>query len=122
MPGINPETYLTDVLTCIDDQGVSRIDELTPRHWAKSKNTPADLSAGIPQRQPIRSSPTTLCKLKAYTKTLFEPRLATPQTEIHLPLPGLVQPGAHLPTQVPGDFGMLRQKTPEFVGIFFHIE
>ncbi len=38
MLGINPETYLTDVLTRVDDQTASRIDELTPHNWAKSKN------------------------------------------------------------------------------------
>ena len=38
MLGINPETYLTDVLTRVDDHPASRIDELTPHNWAKSKN------------------------------------------------------------------------------------
>ena len=38
MLGINPETYLTNVLTRVDDHPASRIDELTPHNWAKSKN------------------------------------------------------------------------------------
>lgn len=38
MLGINPEEYFIDVLTRVDDQPVSRIDELTPHSWIRSKN------------------------------------------------------------------------------------
>jgi transposase len=38
MLGINPEEYFIDVLARVDDHPVSRIKELTPHHWLKSKN------------------------------------------------------------------------------------
>jgi len=38
MLGINPEAYFIDVLSRVDDHPASRIDELTPHHWIKSKN------------------------------------------------------------------------------------
>lgn len=37
--GINPEAYLIDILARVDDHPASRIAELTPHAWAKSKNT-----------------------------------------------------------------------------------
>jgi hypothetical protein len=39
MLGINPEEYFIDVLSRVDDQLVSRIEELTPHGWLKSKNS-----------------------------------------------------------------------------------
>jgi len=36
--GINPEEYFIDVLGRVDDHPFSRIDELTPHGWIKSKN------------------------------------------------------------------------------------
>ena len=36
--GINPETYLADILTRVEDHPNSRLHELTPSYWAKSKN------------------------------------------------------------------------------------
>jgi len=38
MLGINPEAYFIDVLSRVDDHPASKIDELTPHHWIKSKN------------------------------------------------------------------------------------
>lgn len=38
MLGINPEEYFIDVLSRVDDHPMSRIDELTPQGWIKSKN------------------------------------------------------------------------------------
>jgi hypothetical protein len=38
MLGINPEEYFIDVLARVDDHPSSRIDELTPHGWFKSKN------------------------------------------------------------------------------------
>jgi len=38
MLGINPEQYFIDVLSRVDDHPFSRIDELTPHGWIKSKN------------------------------------------------------------------------------------
>jgi len=35
---INPEEYLIDVLVRVDDHPNSRIAELTPQGWLKSKN------------------------------------------------------------------------------------
>lgn len=39
MLGINPEEYFIDVLSRVDDHLMSKIDELTPQGWLKSKNT-----------------------------------------------------------------------------------
>jgi len=36
--GINPEAYFIDVLTRVDDHPHTRLDELTPHRWHKSKN------------------------------------------------------------------------------------
>jgi transposase len=36
--GINPEAYFIDILACVDNHPASRIAELTPHGWAKSKN------------------------------------------------------------------------------------
>lgn len=36
--GINPEAYLIDVLSKVDDHPMKRIAELTPQGWQKSKN------------------------------------------------------------------------------------
>lgn len=36
--GLNPEAYLIDVLTRVDDHPMSRILELTPHGWKESKN------------------------------------------------------------------------------------
>jgi hypothetical protein len=38
MLGINPEEYFIDVLSRVDNHPASRIEELTPHHWTKSKN------------------------------------------------------------------------------------
>jgi len=38
MLGINPEQYFIDVLSRVDDHPLSRIGELTPHGWIKSKN------------------------------------------------------------------------------------
>ena len=39
LAGINPEAYFADVLRRIDDPPASRIGELIPQNWEKSKNT-----------------------------------------------------------------------------------
>ena len=39
LAGANPEAYFADVLRRIDDHPASRIDELIPQNWVKSKNT-----------------------------------------------------------------------------------
>jgi len=39
MLGINPEKYFIDVLSRVDDHPYSKIDELTPHGWIKSKNS-----------------------------------------------------------------------------------
>jgi transposase len=39
LAGANPEAYFTDVLRRIDDHPASRIAELIPQNWVKSKNT-----------------------------------------------------------------------------------
>lgn len=39
MLGINPEEYFIDVLSRVDDHLASRIEELTPHGWLKSKNS-----------------------------------------------------------------------------------
>jgi hypothetical protein len=33
MNGLDPQAYLTDVLTRINDQKINRIDELLPWNW-----------------------------------------------------------------------------------------
>lgn len=38
LAGINPEAYFIDILARVDDHLASRIAELTPHAWAKSKN------------------------------------------------------------------------------------
>ena len=38
MLGINPEAYIIDVLSRVDDHPMKRISELTPHGWVKSKN------------------------------------------------------------------------------------
>lgn len=38
LAGANPESYFADVLRRIDDHPASRIDELIPQNWVKSKN------------------------------------------------------------------------------------
>jgi len=38
MLGINSEEYFIDALSRADDHPMSRIDELTPHGWIKSKN------------------------------------------------------------------------------------
>jgi transposase len=38
LAGINPEAYFADVLRRVDDHPASRIDELIPQNWDKSKN------------------------------------------------------------------------------------
>lgn len=39
LAGTNPEAYFADVLSRIDDHPASRIGELIPQNWARSKNT-----------------------------------------------------------------------------------
>jgi len=39
LAGVNPEAYFIDILARVDDHPASRIAELTPHAWAKSKNT-----------------------------------------------------------------------------------
>ena len=38
LQGINPETYLADVLVRVSTTPMSRIDELTPRGWKKARD------------------------------------------------------------------------------------
>lgn len=38
LAGANPEAYFADVLRRVDDHPASRIDELIPQNWIKSKN------------------------------------------------------------------------------------
>ncbi|HLS27115.1 MAG TPA: transposase domain-containing protein, partial [Opitutales bacterium] len=38
LSGINPESWFADILSRIDDHPASRIEELIPQNWVKSKN------------------------------------------------------------------------------------
>jgi transposase len=45
LKGVNPQTWLTDVLTRINDHMINRIDELLPGHWQKPGAAPGVATA-----------------------------------------------------------------------------